>query len=235
MTESQDFTAQEFSPQRVSTSARRPMHIDLEAQPPTQTHDVDVSDAPIHSPTESVRQRRINRSNTVKSYRPERRGGQAWQPGAEPGIDTSAPVDPYSRLSIHEICQITTVDFSQTEVQQHELDNDTLGPFMAQPRPDWAVCRWINVNGLSWDVVKLLGNHYGLHRLAIEDLINPRNRTKADWYTDHTYSMFSCEISRVNRLTQWSGPSFAEIDPSTLQLRLRFRILRLGRRASREW
>lgn len=198
MTESQDFTARDFSPpQRVSTSAQQPRHIDLEAQPPTQTHDVDVSGAPTNSPPESVRQRRINRSTTVKSYHPERRGGQAWQPGAEPGIDTSAPVDPYSTSSqpkIHEICQITTVDFSQTEVQQHELDNDTLGPFMAQPRPDWAVCRWINVNGLSWDVVKLLGNHYGLHRLAIEDLINPRNRTKADWYTDHTYSMSSCAI-----------------------------------------
>ena len=58
---------------------------------------------------------------------------------------------------------------------------------MDKPRPDWAVCRWINVNGLSWDVIKLLGNDKGLHRLAIEDLLNPRNRTKADWYSDHTY------------------------------------------------
>ena len=58
---------------------------------------------------------------------------------------------------------------------------------MDKPRPDWAVCRWINVNGLSWDVIKLLGNDKRLHRLAIEDLLNPRNRTKADWYSDHTY------------------------------------------------
>lgn len=55
------------------------------------------------------------------------------------------------------------------------------------PRPDWATCRWINVNGLSWDVIKLLGNDKHLHRLAIEDLMNPKNRTKADWYSDHTY------------------------------------------------
>ena len=58
---------------------------------------------------------------------------------------------------------------------------------MDMPRPDWAVCRWINVNGLSWDVIKLLGNDKRLHRLAIEDLLNPRNRTKVDWYSDHTY------------------------------------------------
>lgn len=55
------------------------------------------------------------------------------------------------------------------------------------PRPDWVVCRWINVNGLSWDVIKLLGNDKRLHRLAIEDLLNPKNRTKADWYSGHTY------------------------------------------------
>ncbi len=50
-----------------------------------------------------------------------------------------------------------------------------------------ATCRWISVNGLSWDVIKLLGNHKNLHRLAIEDLTNQKNRTKADWYSDHTY------------------------------------------------
>ena len=184
MTDSQDFTARDFSsPQRVSISVQRPTHIDLEAQSPTHTHNTDASAVPMNSPPESVRQRRINRSNTVKSYRPERRG-QSWQPGQEPGIDTSAPIDPYSSSTqpkLFEICQITTVDFSQTEMQQHELDNDTLEHFMAKPRPDWAACRWINVNGLSWDVVKLLGNHYGLHRLSIEDLMNPQNRTKADW------------------------------------------------------
>lgn len=191
MTDSQDISARDFStPQRVSFSVQRPTHVDLEAQSPTHTHNTEASAVPPNSPPESVRQRRINRSNTVKSYRPERRG-QSWQPGQEPGIDTSAPIDHYSpsaQPKLFELCQITTVDFSQTEMQQHELDNDTLEAFMAKPRPEWAACRWINVNGLSWDVVKLLGNHYGLHRLAIEDLMNPQNRTKADWYTDHTYS-----------------------------------------------
>lgn len=190
MRNSRDVTERDLSPpKRASTSIRRPMHIDLEAQSPTHTNDNDAE--PIHSPPESVRQRRINRSNTAKTYRPQRRG-QSWQPGQEPGIDTSAPVDQYSSSTapkFNEKCQITTVDYSQTEMQQHELDNHTLEQFMAKPRPDWAICRWINVNGLSWDVVKLLGNHYGLHRLAIEDLLNPRNRTKADWYTDHTFSM----------------------------------------------
>ena len=84
-------------------------------------------------------------------------------------------------------CEITVVDFSQDDIRLQNLDNETLPDFMDIPRPDWAVCRWINVNGLSWDVIKLLGNDKRLHRLAIEDLLNPKNRTKADWYSGHTY------------------------------------------------
>lgn len=75
-------------------------------------------------------------------------------------------------------------------MQMHQLNNKTLVSFIEEPRPNWVLCRWISVNGLSWDVIKVLGNYKGLHRLAIEDLINTRNRTKADWYSDHTYSKF---------------------------------------------
>ena len=109
-------------------------------------------------------------------------------PGQEPGIDTSA-ILPHPSLApnLHAQCDITVVDFSQDNIRLEHLDNDTLPDFMDLPKPDWAACRWINVNGLSWDVIKLLGNDKHLHRLAIEDLINPKNRTKADWYSDHTY------------------------------------------------
>ncbi len=68
------------------------------------------------------------------------------------------------------------------------LDNANLGEFLARPREDWVQCRWINVNGLSWDVVKMLGNYRSLHRLAIEDLLHTPSRTKADWYSDHAFS-----------------------------------------------
>ena len=191
--DSQEFTsARDFSPttQQAVNRPRRPTYIDLEAQPHNPTDGTNTATVPVSSPPESVRQRRINRSNTAKTYRPERRG-QSWQPGQEPGIDVSASPETYSSSTatpLNEPCQITLVDFSQDNIKQHELNNAELIEFMATPRPDWAVCRWINVNGLSWDVVRVLGHHYGLHRLAIEDLLNPRNRTKADWYTDHTYS-----------------------------------------------
>ena len=69
------------------------------------------------------------------------------------------------------------------DMRMHNLDNETLPAFMNSPREEWAQCRWINVNGLSWDVIQLLGNLKGFHRLAIEDLMNTKNRTKADWYS----------------------------------------------------
>lgn len=79
-------------------------------------------------------------------------------------------------------CEITVVDFSQDNLSIQKLDNETLPSFLARPQPDWAKCRWINVNGLSWDVIKALGRRKNLHKLAIEDLMNTRNRTKAEWY-----------------------------------------------------
>lgn len=74
-----------------------------------------------------------------------------------------------------------------------ELDNDTLAEFLATPRPQWAKTRWVNVNGLSWDVVGMLGNHKKLHMLAVEDLLHTRSRTKVDWYTDHAFLVLTLQ------------------------------------------
>lgn len=78
-------------------------------------------------------------------------------------------------------CQITIVDFSEDHIVIHELDNDGLIEFLKTPQPSWVKCRWININGLSWDVIQALGQYKQLHSLAIEDLMNTQNRTKADW------------------------------------------------------
>ena len=91
-------------------------------------------------------------------------------------------------------CEITVIDFSDSYMETpHHLDNASLKPFLDEPRPDWAACRWICVNGLSWDVIKVLGNYKNLHRLAIEDLMHLRNRTKADWYSDHAYLVMTLQ------------------------------------------
>jgi len=132
----------------------------------------------------SIRQR-IARADTVRTYHPPMRPG--WQPGAEPGIDTAQDTEDALYQSLQTACDVTVVDFSAERMEKYELDNETLDEFLDADREDWVACRWICVNGLSWDVIKALGNHKGLHRLAVEDLINTKNRTKADWYSDHAY------------------------------------------------
>ena len=183
MSEARDYGLDGASPMRLNTSPTQP---DLEAQSPMSPYTENKLKP--QSPTESVRLRKPMRSNTAKTYRPERRG-QEWHPGQEPGIDVSVthPHPSSYQPELHEECQITVVDFSEEDIRLQHLDNETLGDCMDKGRPEWASCRWINVNGLSWDVIKRLGNHKNLHRLAIEDLLNTRNRTKADWYSDHTY------------------------------------------------
>jgi hypothetical protein len=139
--------------------------------------------------------KRITRQDTVRNYHSPTR--TTWEePGAEPGIDTNQDEDPrFGHLFEH--CQITVVDFSDDKIEKHELDNKQLIEFLNEPKPEWMSCRWVNVNGLSWDVIKALGNANNLHRLAIEDLMNTRGRTKADWYADHAFSKYPCLLLSI--------------------------------------
>lgn len=145
--------------------------------------------------------RRMRRSNTARSYHPEGfTQDSTWQPGTEPGIDPTKSLPGSSAewasnvpSDLHRECEITVVDFSQNEMRQYELDNATLEQFLAREREPWVQCRWINVNGLSWDVIKILGNHKKLHRLAIEDVVHTTNRTKADWYSDHVFVVLALQ------------------------------------------
>ena len=118
-----------------------------------------------------------------------------WHPGQEPGLDPSkknggrqqAPV-------VHEVCQITVVDFSEDDMEMRDFDNQGLIAFIAKPQENWIKCRWINVNGISWDVIQALGAAKKLHRLAIEDLINTNNRTKVDWQVDSVLAIHAANL-----------------------------------------
>ncbi|KAH6625090.1 hypothetical protein B0J18DRAFT_479925 [Chaetomium sp. MPI-SDFR-AT-0129] len=90
-------------------------------------------------------------------------------------------------------CDITVVDFSQDHLSIQKLVNGTLAPFLERPAPEWSTCRWINVNGLSWDVIQTLGRSKNLHRLAIEDIMNTRNRTKAEWFPTHAFVVLTLQ------------------------------------------
>ncbi|KAL4802061.1 hypothetical protein BDV18DRAFT_65941 [Aspergillus unguis] len=192
------------SQQAASPTSWEPASSDTHTIPPARA-----------SSQETVRQR-TRRANTARSYRPDTVAHDPnWQPGTEPGIDPSRPLPAYNAewvssiaTSLHRRCDITVVDFSQNEMRQYALDNDNIEQFFSRDREPWVQCRWINVNGLSWDVIRVLGNQKGLHRLALEDLINETNRTKVDWYSDHAYIVLT--LQKLINLRQESSDSEEE-------------------------
>lgn len=112
-----------------------------------------------------------------------------WKAGAEPGLDPAKENGGRHSLPTGNItkCAITAVDFSKDHISHRTLDNESLHDFLKEPRGEKSTCRWINVNGLSWDVISALGIEYKLSHLALEDLVNTKNRTKADWLVFLTY------------------------------------------------
>lgn len=168
----------------------RERDIEAQAQTPKATTNAPtrhsfVSENDIHrTPTNPILRRRGARSSTSrtvtasKSY-PERPN---WHPGQEPGLDPSKPNGGRTQKPmLHAQCEITVVDFSEDDMVMRHLNNESLPGFLKHEKEDWIKCRWINVNGLSWDVISALGKYKKLHRLAVEDMTNTRNRTKADW------------------------------------------------------
>ncbi|RYP77321.1 hypothetical protein DL770_007088 [Monosporascus sp. CRB-9-2] len=172
------------------------LNIDTATAPLQQTTSHTSRHTPL-TPSAGQSRRRVTRANTfrtIEEFEEFESGPPGWKPGAEPGIDPSKPDggQPGSLPTLHADCQITVVDFSQTDLEIHEFENKELVEFVAKPQPSWVRCRWINVNGLSWDVIQALGKYKDLHRLSIEDIMNTRNRTKVDWYSNHAFLILTC-------------------------------------------
>ncbi len=169
--------------------------------------------------------RRRGRAQTHHvAYNSEEMGRTSgWEVGQEPGFNTHDPAPPYSETTGHDMkhlerlsskCNITVVDYSSDYMVTTDLDNDNLEDFLKRPQEDWVQVRWISVDGLSWDVIRLLGNYKGLHRLAIEDLMLPKNRTKVDWYNDHTFMILPLQ-KLVNMVEDHEDDSDSESEDGT--------------------
>jgi Mg2+ and Co2+ transporter CorA len=212
-----DSASEEVAP---NTDRSRTTHFDVEAQAFPNLHEENAKDQSSESielknpkradtaisRVSTTSMRRRARTSTVNTLYDRGAMGitSGWTPGQEPGLDTSNPAAPYNRRSpkgsdtgepdeLDQLCEITVVDYSLEDMKSYMLDNDNLEEFLQQPSQEWSTVRWVNVNGLSWDVIRVLGNHKSLHRLAVEDLMNTRNRTKVDWYNDHTFILLSLQ------------------------------------------
>ena len=108
----------------------------------TGTGDSRLSNVSSHGRTHTM-----HRSNTVKTFHPAEPTEPVWQPGAEPGVDTTASDDavPDTFTKVKAACEITIVDYSDSDVRNVQADNATLAAALEQPRPDDMPCRWISV------------------------------------------------------------------------------------------
>ena len=187
--------------------------VDVEAQSVPATPDHNLR-SPARPSTHSQDIPRLpRRSQTAKSYRPKARG-RSWKPGQEPGIDVSSRYPASLPVGLKENCEITVVDFSQHDIQVNYLDNSSLEEFLQSPRDKNLNCHWINVNGLSWDVISLLAKENNFHKLAIEDMLNRRNRTKSDWYSDHSYSKLALAAKRLLKESSCPASTKTSVYPS---------------------
>jgi magnesium transporter len=76
---------------------------------------------------------------------------------------------------------VTCIDYSPDEVEIEVVDD--LPGFLARHRPPWSRVRWINIDGLTEvEVVEAFAAKYGLHPLAIEDVLHTQERPKVEDY-----------------------------------------------------
>jgi hypothetical protein len=139
--------------------------------------------------------------------------------GAEPGVDPRRIAAEATYRDMIHPCRIEIVDYSAIRnihcVMSKDEFIDLMDTGSPEPpsKPPWAKVRWINICGLSWDVIKAVSIAYGelfvplyigkhltgvtdLHPLALEDVFHghSRTRSKADYYTQHLFLQVLCHL-----------------------------------------
>ena len=106
-------------------------------------------------------------------------------PGSEPGVLVSEPGAAPPAVQV--------IAYGQHEFTESPVDDLDL---LRQMRGKWPVL-WVNVDGVAHaPTLARIGEIFGLHRLALEDLGDVRQRSKVESYEDHLFI-----ITRMSRLT----------------------------------
>ncbi|CRK21691.1 hypothetical protein BN1723_002806, partial [Verticillium longisporum] len=209
----------ETAPDELVSPHTQPLKLKTTISPtPGLAHRTNTASSDPETPFSPVRRRADSRANTFRavddyddiafdfeSHRP------GWQPGSEPGYDPSKPDGGHASVpALHAECEITVADFDEGRVESRSFGNEDFIEYLQRPQPAWSKCRWININGLSWDVIQACGQHKGLHKLAIEDIMNTRNRTKTDWYPNHAFILLT--LQKLVRLVDPDSDSDSDSD-----------------------
>lgn len=83
--------------------------------------------------------------------------------------------------------KITLIEYDEGKFQEKEIKNiDELIPFNEKP-----TVKWINIEGLhDVEMIEKIGQHFNLHPLTLEDILNTGQRPKSDDFDDYTYIVF---------------------------------------------
>lgn len=88
--------------------------------------------------------------------------------GAEPGIDPRRSSAYMNYGHIRQKCKIELVDYSAVRSSFGRMENRGFVEFMSDERActpeSWVKVRWINIGGISWDVISSLALRYGEFR-----------------------------------------------------------------------
>ncbi|MHC4470644.1 MAG: magnesium/cobalt transporter CorA [Planctomycetota bacterium] len=118
----------------------------------------------------------------------KRKRRRRHSPGTAPG---TIVVDPEAVASV-----IRLVAYGPDGVEEREID-DTQE--IAGYLEEWPVT-WVNVDGLGdADTIRALGEIFGLHKLALEDVVNVHQRAKVEEY-DEQYFVVARIVSLGERL-----------------------------------
>lgn len=104
------------------------------------------------------------------------------QPGSSPGIE--AHIEGHSGITVEDV-QIEVYDYCPERLE-HRMAED-LDTFLEEQKPDWAKVRWINVIGLHPLVLSRMGRRYGLHSLAMEDVLHVTQRPKIERFEEQNF------------------------------------------------
>jgi len=99
-------------------------------------------------------------------------------PGFEPDQEAKTPPEPGT-------VDVQCIDYGPDEVSIRGGVN--LDALLSEPRPAGARVRWININGLHPFLVNRCREHFNLHTLAAEDVLNTSQRPKLEDYPDHLF------------------------------------------------
>ncbi|KIM32024.1 hypothetical protein M408DRAFT_327383 [Serendipita vermifera MAFF 305830] len=136
-------------------------------------------------------------------------------PGSEPGVDPRRESVKRAYAYIHEACEIEVIDYCAEHVKFRQFDNDSFLEFLktTDRKPPMKV-RWINIAGISWDIISELALKYQLHPLSIEDILHSKStmRSKADYYQRHLFLSVLCHAVNSKKASPLDAKYFREED-----------------------